>query len=108
MYSEMGMSKEFSKEDYKKIWGQFYEDFSFNPSIDPKSWPGIDEPDPSITISLTESRGGKWPEEKEVMAFFRIAFNQLPQKDRIRYILDWCHVTMPQECSLIFSGCILI
>ena len=85
------MLREFEELDYKKIWEKFYDLYGFEPSVDPRKWPGIVEPSPSLTISLTESKNGKWPEKDEVIQFFKEAFNQLEGNESIAYILDWCH-----------------
>ena len=55
------MHAELSEEDYKKVWGELYQRYNFEPSVDPKKWPGIDEPGLSITISLSENYYQVWP-----------------------------------------------
>lgn len=85
------MDRELSKDDYRRVWDKFEKDFNFFPSVDPKMWPGIDEPSPSITLSLTEHADREWPDEQVFIGFFQKAFNLLNGQARIRYILDWSH-----------------
>ena len=83
--------KEFDESDYDRVWNQFNRIFDFKPSVEPKYWPGILEPTPSFTISLTESDYGTSPDEIDLVDFFQMSFNKLSGENRIRYILDWQH-----------------
>ena len=65
------MIKELDESDYERVWRQFHNQYNFNPSVNPREWPGIKEPTPSLTISLTESKNGSWPEKEEVIQFFK-------------------------------------
>jgi hypothetical protein len=83
--------EQFRERDYKLVWDKFESLYKFNPSVEPKNWPGIIEPSPSFTISLTESEDGDYPESEAITNYFRNIFNELEGSSKIRYILDWCH-----------------
>jgi len=83
--------EELSELDYEKVWSRFYSDFKFEPSVESRKWPGIKEPMPSITISLTEDGSGNWVQEDDLVKLFIEAFGKLGDGNRIKYILDWCH-----------------
>jgi len=83
--------KKISDKEYDRVCNKFDKDFYFTPSVEPKYWPGISEPIPSYTISLSEGEQVICPEEQELEVFFKNAFNQLTGNSKIYYILDWYH-----------------
>ena len=80
-----------NEKEYNLIWDKFYREFDFKPSVYPQDWPGITEPTPSFTISLTESDYGVCPDSDIILNFFKNAFNKLTGSNKISYILDWQH-----------------
>lgn len=40
-------------DEYKRAWDGFYDTFAFTPSVRPESFPGIEEPVPSVTYDLS-------------------------------------------------------
>ncbi|KJK47412.1 hypothetical protein UK23_20405 [Lentzea aerocolonigenes] len=45
-------SEAWTEVDYRRVWDAFYERFHFKPSIYPKDWPTITEPQGSVTLDL--------------------------------------------------------
>lgn len=80
---------------YKRIWDSFYAKFAFHPSMEPSSWPGIKEPSPSVTYSISSLYGGDEDyfnssindlHEKALSAFRKCSKMEEPL-----YVLDWQH-----------------
>lgn len=83
--------KEFTDFDYRSVLDSFEEMYQFKPSIHHRDWPGIVEPSPSITISLTEDVHNEEPDVDEIYALFKKAFNRLSKESKIAYMIDWHH-----------------
>lgn len=82
---------EFTRFDYSSILNRFENIYKFKPSIHHRDWPGIVEPQGSITISLTEDINNQEPDVDEIYALFKKAFNCLSKESKIIYQLDWNH-----------------
>ena len=84
MYSRL------ESEEYNMVWDKFENIYKFTPSIYPEKWPGIKEPNPSITFTWRDLDG--FNEKTEVLDKILIsAFTVLSSENRIKYILDWQH-----------------
>ncbi|SDJ08406.1 Protein of unknown function [Frankineae bacterium MT45] len=46
------------EQDCKALWARFDQRFSFRAGVDPKLWPAIREPSPSVTFDLSVLRDG--------------------------------------------------
>ncbi len=87
-----------TEEDYKKIWGWFYKEFSFNPSTSLEEWPSIRTIKPNIKIDITNLWGNNYNEiiwddflQKAIEAFI-----QITNPEEKIFALDWHH-----ECFYI-------
>lgn len=80
---------ELNEAEHNAIWDRFEDVFDFRPSVSAKSWPGIKEPVPSRTYSITDM----WDREHEekVAARFIAAFRGCLTKTERLYVLDWQH-----------------
>jgi hypothetical protein len=82
-----------SESDYNRAWDRFYKVFDFRPSIKPEDWPGIREPAPSVTYSISHIYGN--PEyaalESDLQVSARAAFQACARHDEAMYALDWHH-----------------
>jgi len=74
---------EIAEDLYEELSEKFELGFGFNPSIHPKDWPSIKEPNPSITFSIEA--------DVEFEDILTEAFLQLSKSKKISYILDWYH-----------------
>jgi hypothetical protein len=89
---------------YTSIWDRFELTFDFHPSIEPRYWPGIQEPTPSVTYDIGWIYGNPEAEtleaeldEKVIDALRRC----VPPSGRV-YVLDWqhdCYVVDPHAVS---------
>ncbi|GAA1531681.1 hypothetical protein GCM10009730_46220 [Streptomyces albidochromogenes] len=50
---------ELPEDEYGRVWGHFYEEFGFRPSMSPFTWPAIKEPSASVTWSLDSLPDGE-------------------------------------------------
>lgn len=75
-------------------WDRFYAEFNFRPSVHPQDWPGIKEPTPSTTYSISSVY--------RAMSKYRVLENDLDVKalgalqkcvaqEKRLYALDWQH-----------------
>lgn len=79
--------------EYARVWSAFYSRFGFRPSTSPGSWPGIDEPTPSITYDLSSAMTEENLARAEV-AFGRALLDALVSSTgdgESIYALDWQH-----------------
>lgn len=80
--------------EYNFVWDKFYEQFSFTPSINKTSWPGIAEPTPSETYSISHIFGNEkvyCDLEKDINTKMLSVFRKLIPKNDFLYALDWQH-----------------
>jgi hypothetical protein len=80
----------------KEVWDRFYRDFVFHPSIDRQWWPGIREPVPSETYSISEVYGGNEAHYARLNRDLqdwgvRSLKALLPSDGEWVYALDWQH-----------------
>ncbi len=89
----------FDDEEHKNIWDKFYYEFNFRASIYTKDWPGIKEPNPSVTYSISNIYGGENGEghydklNKNLQDCFLVYFQALTKDDDWIFVLDWQHTT---------------
>jgi len=77
------------------IWNRFYSTFEFRPSTKPQDWPGIREPEPSITWSIQAALADPDPLMIETHRTFNRALLEalqgfLPLQSAV-LALDWQH-----------------
>ncbi len=83
--------------DYSAVWDRFREDFHFRPSVKRKDWPGIKEPVPSVTYSISSIYS--YPDsgvtytrlEKDLNQKTLAAFRRCVRPGEMIYALDWQH-----------------
>lgn len=87
----------FDDEEDKNIWNNFRYEFNFRASTDKKHWPGINEPTPSITYSISDiyDQGEEHYQKlnKNLQDSFLAYFKALINQDGWIYVLDWQHTT---------------
>ena len=78
-------------------WDHLDNALSFRPSVTPKSWPGIVEPQPSITYAIGHIYNGDGVRatqlEEDLARTTHAAFRACMQADQRLYAFDWQHVT---------------
>jgi len=73
-------------------WDRFYPEFNFRPSVHPQDWPGIKEPAPSTTYSISSVYGKDYYVlEKDLNAKTLKAFQKCIEQEKRLYALDWQH-----------------
>ncbi|HST05562.1 MAG TPA: DUF2716 domain-containing protein, partial [Chloroflexia bacterium] len=75
-------------------WDRFYDEFDFRPSTKPQDWPGIKEPAPSITYSISSFYGSAKRAdilEKDLNIKTLRAFQKCIGQDERIYVLNWHH-----------------
>jgi hypothetical protein len=79
----------------RAAWDRFYQYFDFRPSTDPAKWPGISEPEPSVTYSISHVYGhGAEPYTSlttDLCTKLVSAFRKCVSEDEWIYALDWQH-----------------
>jgi len=50
--------QEFDDGEYDSVWSRFEREFKFQPSVSSEFWPGITEPSPFETYSISSVYGG--------------------------------------------------
>ncbi len=76
-------------------WSEFYDKYKFRPSVDPREFPGIEEPVPSVTYSY--SRNQKADEEssflfeQDLTRRVLVAFREIVAPGDSLLALDWQH-----------------
>lgn len=91
------MYEELRKDRYD-VWERFDAMYGFYPSVDPKDFPGIKEPTPSVTFTWQANKYFSWLESEcyeemmnELDSILMSAFSHLSLDNQISYILDWNH-----------------
>ena len=80
-----------------RVWDRFSSEFAFRASTRPEEWPGIREPDPSITWDLAVERpfsSKRWRfavETADLHALVLAAFRDCTGEGQWLYALDWQH-----------------
>ena len=86
---------ELKQEEEDKVWDRFYTQFSFRPSVNPAYWPGIKEPQPSITYSISSIYGAGEEHyqrlDKDLRTKTLTALRLCIAPDEFLYVLDWQH-----------------
>ena len=81
--------------EYNTVWDRFSRAFSFRPSVYPTSFPGIDEPSPSVTYALphdgTQPRRPPDADIADLDGAMLAAFRACTPPDGRIYALDWQH-----------------
>jgi hypothetical protein len=75
-------------------WDRFYAEFNFRPSVHPQDWPGIKEPTPSTTYSISSFyRAMSNPRvlENDLNVKTLEALQKCVEPERRLYALDWQH-----------------
>ncbi|HYO48378.1 MAG TPA: DUF2716 domain-containing protein [Chloroflexia bacterium] len=75
-------------------WDRFYAEFDFRPSIYPKDWPGIREPSPSITYSISsiyKAMSNPRILENDLNTKTLAAIRKCVEPEKRLYVLDWQH-----------------
>jgi hypothetical protein len=88
--------EELTSAEMDQVWDRFYAEFKFRPSIHPKDWPGILEPNPSVTYSISSFYGIgtaiATDMEKDLSVETLDALRKCVRGTRERvYALDWNH-----------------
>jgi hypothetical protein len=85
----MSAWRELTNAEMDDVWERFERRFLFRPSIEPRNWPGLAEPIPSVTYLLPSS----WTEEQEVELTHGAlaAFRRLCASGEVMTALDWEH-----------------
>ncbi len=90
-----------SEHERQTVWDRFYEAFSFYPSVHANHWPGIVEPQPSITYGITHyyypGEGHQPPElqetaraiEQDLYSKTLRAFQRCLAPGQPLYALEW-------------------
>lgn len=78
---------ELAEDEYDKVWDRFYNEFQFRPSVRADLWPGIREPSPSITYSISDRSTFVDDLDTQALAVFR----GVVEREARMYILDWQH-----------------
>ncbi|MBW3623970.1 MAG: DUF2716 domain-containing protein [Armatimonadetes bacterium] len=91
----MALWQELISSEYDKVWDRFEHKFRFHSSVQEQHWPGISEPKPSITYSISRIYAGDEAEydvlESDLNLRTLEAFRRcLPRRERL-YALDWQH-----------------
>jgi hypothetical protein len=86
---------ELAENEYDPVWDRFYAQFSFRASVRPEDWPGIREPNPSVTFSIAAAYG------RDPISFLSLerdlnlnalrAFRELVDVKQRLYALNWQH-----------------
>jgi len=91
----IGAAWEILTEDERETaWDRFYDEFNFRPSTRPQDWPGIKEPIPSVTYSISSFyRDWSNPRvlEKDLNTKILRAFQMCVGQEERLYVLDWHH-----------------
>lgn len=79
-----------------RVWDRFEREFLFNPSVHAANWPGIREPQPSETYSISGVYAGDESHYTKLNADLQrwglIAFQELlPSESDWLHALDWQH-----------------
>lgn len=81
------------EEEERAIWDMFLERFDFRPSVNPRRWPGIREPRPSVTYDVSHALAGG--EVAPALADLNMEaftlFKACLQPGRRLLALDWQH-----------------
>ena len=86
---------ELESEEYDRVWDRFYDQFQFRPSVHRWDWPGIVEPEDSVTYSISHVYDGD--EEAYVARTNDLgskliaAFRRCTPENGFIYVLDWQH-----------------
>ena len=89
-------------DEHDQIWDRFEATFQFHPSVNPAGWPGIAEPNPSVTWDLALDRGevvdgwhrGGWQpgvDDVRVNTTLIAAWTRFLGPSDWLYVLDWQH-----------------
>lgn len=97
--------KELTDGESRAVWDRFYAEFNFRPSVYPKDWPGIREPAPSITYSISviyKALSRPKALERDLNAKTLAALRRCVGPEQSLYVLDWqhiCYTFYPHEFS---------
>jgi len=88
--------QEMNGESISAVWDRFEEEFLFRPSVHQADWPGIHEPSPSETYSISEVYNGDGDHysklNRELQDWGLSAFQALLTTDTEHInVLDWQH-----------------
>jgi hypothetical protein len=85
----VGAWQELSSVESSGVWDRFYDRFQFRPSVLPEQWPGIAEPEPSVTyrFEYPSDPGEVVDLHESALAAFRAC---TPPGGRM-VVLDWQH-----------------
>jgi hypothetical protein len=88
--------EELTSAEMDLVWDRSYAEFKFHPSIHPKDWPGILEPNPSVTYSISSFYGISTAiatdMQKDLSVETLEALRKCVRGTRERvYALDWNH-----------------
>ncbi|MEP4051912.1 MAG: DUF2716 domain-containing protein [Litorimonas sp.] len=74
------------------VWENFSKIFKFRPSTQAKDWPGIVEPKPSRTFSISHIYGPNFDKlTKELSLFYSACFANIIPVGQTINVLDWQH-----------------
>jgi hypothetical protein len=95
MPKKMNAWKILKEEEYILAWDDFDLKFDFHPSTRKKDWPGIKEPNPSLTFRISHIFGKEKEHYKSLndnlMDIFLQAFKSLLPKYGWIFALNWQH-----------------
>ncbi|MFF2528713.1 DUF2716 domain-containing protein [Brevibacillus sp. NPDC058079] len=77
-----------SDEQYRLVWGKFYKDFNFKPSIHSSDWPSFRLPIPFVTFDITEYTDDDIDDLEEKCV---TNLRAVTGSDDYIYALDWQH-----------------
>jgi hypothetical protein len=106
MPKDMNAWKILKKEERILAWDDFYLKFDFHPSTRKKDWPGIKEPNPSLTFRISHifGKGEEYYNSlhDNLIDVFLQAFKSLVPKYGWIFALDWqheCYKFYPHELN---------
>jgi len=76
-------------DEYDDVWDRFRSAFQFRPSVHADQWPGMREPSPSITYSISERTTFVEDLDTHALAIFR----RVVAPEERMYVLDWQHTS---------------
>ncbi|GEC88155.1 DUF2716 domain-containing protein [Brevibacillus brevis] len=73
---------------YRLVWGRFYKDFNFKPSVHSSDWPSFHLPIPFVTFDITEYTDEDIDDLEEKCV---TNLRAVTGSDEFIYALDWHH-----------------